>query len=85
MIPIPHKSSRNCSSLPLFALHDSGDGMPDNYTSPFDVPLRKSTGHTHLQSWLWSPLLHEVFRGCADRERHGFETGDEDAVRKSLS
>lgn len=73
-------ASRNCSSLPLFAFHDSGDGMSDNNASPLDLPLRKPAGHTHLQSWLRSPLLHEVFGRRADRERHCFETGDEDAV-----
>lgn len=73
-------SSRNCSSLPLFALHDSSDGMPDNNASPLDFPLRKTAGHTHLQSRLWSPFFQEVFGSGADRERHGFETGDEDTI-----
>ena len=80
MIPFPRKSSRNCSSLPLFALHDSGDGMSDNNAGPLDFPLRKTAGYAHLQSRLRAPLLHEVFGSCADRERHGFEAGDEDAV-----
>lgn len=54
--------------------------MPDNNASPLDIPLGKAAGYTHLQSWLRSPLFQEVFGSCADRERHGFQTSDEDAV-----
>jgi hypothetical protein len=75
-----HLVSHTSSPLPLLTLHDSRNSMSNHHTSLLNIPLRQPTSHTHLQRRLRPPLLQEVFGRRAERERHCFEAGDEDAV-----
>jgi len=58
--------------------------MPNNNTSPLNIPLREPGGDADFESRLRAPFLHEVFGRGADGQGHGFKAGDEDAVCEGL-